>query len=181
MDFFIQFGLLFANMPWFVIVCLVVGIVGLFIEIFEPGFGFFGIGGIILLILSVILRAIFHQPEDQVVTQAFQMILFIAILVIIAFILFLVGNKRNWWKRASLYQENTAVDTEFSEGTKDFSDLLGKSGIAATDLRPSGKMKIDNTIYDVVADNFFIEKNSDIIVVKVEGIKIIVNKTDNIK
>lgn len=176
MDFFVQFGLLFTNMPWFVIVCLIVGLVGLFIEIFEPGFGVFGIGGLVLLIICIILRAVYHKPEDIVLVQTFQLILFIVVLVAIAFIIFLIGIKKNWWKHSAIYQEDTAVNTEFSDGTKDFSDLIGKVGVAATDLRPAGKMKIDNSVYDVVAENFFIEKNTEIKVVNVEGVKIIVSK-----
>ncbi|MFA6867391.1 MAG: NfeD family protein [Clostridia bacterium] len=176
MGFFTQFGLLFSNMQWFVIVCLIVGLVGLFIEIFQPGFGIFGIGGVILLIISVILRAIFHSPEDDVVTQSFQLLLCITVIMIFAFALFIIGNHKNWWKHSSIYQRNTAVDTEFSEGTKDFSNIIGKKGLAATDLHPAGKMKIENTVYDVVTENFFVEKNSEVEVVGVEGVKIIVKK-----
>ena len=75
MEFFHQYNLLFANMQWYVVVCLILGLVLLFIEIFQPGFGFFGISGFILLGLSLILRAVFRQPEDNALMQVFQLLL----------------------------------------------------------------------------------------------------------
>ena len=49
---------------------------------------------------------------------------------------------------------------------------MGKTGVTLTDLRPAGKAVIDDVTYDVVAENFFIEKNSGIVVKSVEGVKI---------
>ncbi|NLL55971.1 MAG: hypothetical protein GX242_02025 [Clostridiales bacterium] len=178
MEFFVQFGLLFSNMEWFVVVCLIVGLVALFVEIFEPGFGVFGILGLILLALAVILRAIFHKDEDNVLLQIFQLILFIFILAGGAFTLFLVGNKKQWWKRTSLYQLGTAVDAEHSQGTENFKGLIGKQGSTLTDLRPIGKMLLEGKTYDVFADKLFIEKDTKVEVIAVEGVKIIVKSTD---
>lgn len=178
MTFFIQFGLLFSNMQWFVIVCLIVGLVALFVEIFEPGFGAFGILGVILLVMAIVLRAIFHEEEDFVLMQTFQLILFIFILSGGAFTLFLVGNKKNWWKRTSLYQLNTAVDTEYSDGTENFKNLIGKQGFTITELRPIGKMLLEGRTYDVFADRMYIEKDKKVEVLSVEGVKIIVKHID---
>ncbi len=178
MTFFVQFGLLFSNMRWFVIVCFIVGLVALFVEIFEPGFGVFGITGVVLLVFSVIFRAIFHEEEDNVLLQVFQLILFIFILVGGAFGLFLIGNKKNWWKRTSLYQFNTAVNVHYSDATADYSRLVGKDGVTITDLRPVGKAEIDGHTYDVVADRTFIERGKTVTVVSTEGIKIVVKSVN---
>ena len=174
MEFFRQYGLLFANMQWFVIVCLIVGLVLLFIEMFQPGFGVFGILGFVLLGASVILRAVFHEEEDEVLMQVFQLLLFEFVIVGGAFGLFMLANKKKWLKRTMFVQDETAVNPEFSDGTADFSALIGKRGVASTDLRPSGKAVFDGTTYDVVAENFFIEKGIKIEVKSVEGVKIAV-------
>ncbi|HKL74013.1 MAG TPA: NfeD family protein [Clostridia bacterium] len=174
MTFFVQFGLLFSNMQWFVIVCLIVGLVSLFVEIFQPGFGFFGIAGVVLLIMAIILRAVSSAEEDNTLLQTFQLILFVFILTAGAFTIFLVGNKKNWWKRTSLYQLNTAVNLDHSDGTDNFSELIGKTGVAITDLRPIGKIIIDDKSYDVIADRMFIENGKTVKVIGTEGVKIIV-------
>ena len=55
--------------------------------------------------------------------------------------------------------------------------MVGKEGVATTDLHPSGKAVFDGEIYDVVAENFFIDKGAEIVVKSVEGVKItVVNK-----
>lgn len=181
MEFFNQFGLLFSNMEWYVIVCVVVGLVLLFVEMFQPGFGVFGITGFVLVALSVILRAIFHRPDDDVLMQVFQFLLFYLIIVGGAFILFLVANKKKWLKKTPFMQEETAVSPEYSDGTLDFTFLIGKNGRTVTDLRPVGKAEIEGKVYDVVAENFFIAERSDITVVATEGSKIQVNVNNEIK
>lgn len=45
-----------------------------------------------------------------------------------------------------------------------------------TELRPSGSVKIDNDILDVVSEGSYINKGEKIRVVKIEGIRIIVRK-----
>jgi membrane-bound serine protease (ClpP class) len=52
--------------------------------------------------------------------------------------------------------------------------LLGKHGRALTDLRPAGKMDVEGEPIDVVTDGRFVEKGSDLEVVKVEGNRILV-------
>ena len=41
--------------------------------------------------------------------------------------------------------------------------LVGKHGVASTVLRPSGKVKVDDVVYDAVSsDGTFIEKGTDV-------------------
>lgn len=173
MEFFRQFGLLFSNMEWYIIVFLIFGLVLLLVEIFQPGFGVFGITGAGLLVLSIILRAVDSSPEDNSALQIFQLISLIILVAGSGFGFFLLATKKKWFKKNEIFTHySTAVDVNFSDGTKNFSNLVGLKGIATTDLRPSGKVVIDGTTYDVVAKNFFIEKDSEVIVSMVEGIKI---------
>lgn len=181
MEFFTQFGLLFTNMPWYVAICIALGIVLLLIEVFEPGFGIFGISGIVLLVVSIVLRAVIRKPEDNPIAQVFQMLLLFLIIGALLFILLAVATKRNWLRKTPLIQSGTAVREDFSDGTENFSALVGKEGKAVTDLRPSGKAEIDGKVYDVVADNFFISVGENIKVNNVEGSKIGVEIIKNIE
>ena len=176
--FFVQFGLLFANMAWFVIVCLIVGVVCLAIEAIQPGFGVFGISGIVLLVLSVILRAVFHQPDDNVLMQCFQFVLLDVVIIGLGVLILVLIQKKGWFKKTSFFLSGTAVDETFSDGTKNFSFLVGKEGVALTILRPSGKAEIEGVTYDVESENFLIEKGEKITVVAAEGGVVKVKKSE---
>jgi membrane-bound ClpP family serine protease len=67
---------------WVPALCFFAGLILVIIEIFNPGFGFPGIGGIVLLILSVVLSA-------DTVAEAFVMIIVIFIILGIAVVLVL--------------------------------------------------------------------------------------------
>lgn len=174
MEFFTQFGLLFSNMTWPVVVCLAVGLALLIVEIFQPGFGVFGVSGILLLVGGIILRAVFNQPEDNVLAQVFIQILIISIIVILGFIFMVFSSKKGWLSRSAFIEKGTAVDTERSEGTADYRELNGKIGMATTDLRPIGKIALDGNTFDAQAESFFIKKGDGVKVVEVEGSKIVV-------
>lgn len=51
---------------WIVIILLVVGIISCFVEAIVPGFGFFGIFGIICEIGGIVLHAVFSGSIIQV-------------------------------------------------------------------------------------------------------------------
>lgn len=53
-------------------------------------------------------------------------------------------------------------------------DLIGKTGIAFTTLRPGGTAEINGRRIDVVADSEYIDKDVKIKVLRVEGIKVVV-------
>ena len=56
------------------------------------------------------------------------------------------------------------------------SDLVGKEGVAVTNLRPSGTVRIENRRIDVVTRGDFIEKGAAVDVVKVEGSRVVVKQ-----
>lgn len=68
--------------------------------------------------------------------------------------------------------------------TSDASDptlhaLKGAVGVAASVLRPAGKMNIDGRIVDVVAEAGYIERGTTVRVVQVEGVRVIVEAEEN--
>jgi membrane-bound serine protease (ClpP class) len=148
------------------------------IEIFQPGFGVFGSVGLLLLILGVVLRAIYSQPEDNILAQIFILLFFVSIIVIVSFIIMVKTSKTGWLNRTPLIENSTAVSTEMSEGTADFSHLKDKIGVAATDLKPTGKVNIDNEIVDAYAEGFFISKGEGIKVTEISGGKISVRRIE---
>ena len=53
--------------------------------------------------------------------------------------------------------------------------LVGKEGTALTTLRPSGMALIEDKRFNVVTDGEYIEKDSPIRIVKIEGTRIVVS------
>ena len=58
MAFFTEIGILFTGMTVPALIALILGFVFVVIEIFQPGFGIFGIVGGILITLGIVLRAL---------------------------------------------------------------------------------------------------------------------------
>ena len=57
-------------------------------------------------------------------------------------------------------------------------DLIGKTGIALTPLRPSGTVQVDGERIDVVSAGEFIAKDQKVVVHEVEGTRIVVRKAE---
>jgi membrane-bound serine protease (ClpP class) len=166
-------------MEWYIAVFFIVGTVLFIIELFMPGFGVFGVSGLSLLVLSCILRASIKQPADDPLVQIFQMILVEAFIIGICLLILVITAKNKKLRSSAFALYDTAVATDFSDGTEDFSPLIGREGMTITELRPSGKVAIDGKTYDVVAKNFFIDRDKSVSVVSVEGVKIEVDITNN--
>ena len=62
------------------------------------------------------------------------------------------------------------------QGPRDFQHLLGKSGITLTPLRPAGTALIDGERYDVVSEGGFLDPDTPIHVIRVEGTRIVVRE-----
>jgi membrane-bound serine protease (ClpP class) len=56
------------------------------------------------------------------------------------------------------------------------SSLLGSTGVALTQLRPSGMASINGQRVDVVAETGLIERGTPIKVVQVEGVRVVVRE-----
>lgn len=70
------------------------------------------------------------------------------------------------------------VDSPETKTSSDRTFLVGKSGIAITPLKPSGRIKIDEIEYDALSINIWIEKDELIQVKQVEGNNIKVIKKE---
>ena len=103
----------------------------------------------------------------------------VTVTILIAFILlFTVGG--SIFNFPILNKMVLTTDQKSTEGfsikQENHSDLVGKTGIAITDLRPSGKVEIDDNIYDAITDAAFIVQGETIEVIKGEGYSIKVKK-----
>jgi len=166
------------------ILIFVIGIILIGIELFAiPGFGITGISGIILVIAGLVL-AMVDNMGFNFGAQYFHQIVEAFFIVIIASFLALVGSfylSRKLFTSTAFGQLALETVQKAEEGytsaDQKYRSMLGRTGIAHTILRPSGKVLIDNDIFDATSDSGYIEKGEPVIVVKHETAQLFVRKT----
>ena len=164
------------------ILAFVIGIILLAVEFFViPGFGVFGVAGIVMTLGGLVLGMLPNQAFDFELVPASQ--LFGALLTVILAALAAVGMvfwltpKVNEW---GAFKHLTLASTQdraqgftsstYSEG------MLGKTGTVHSRLRPSGKVEIDGEIYDAYSRGEFLEQGESIEVISTEGTSLRVKK-----
>lgn len=165
-----SFVRLFSEMKALVIVLFVLGILLCVIELFSPGFGVFGISGLALIVIAIIIRMV----NGGDIYMLGYMLLFSLIFIGVLFGVISRSMKKGALSKAKMFDVGTAVPTGITEGTKDFSALIGATGITTTVLRPVGKASFGGVVQDVVAHDGYIEEGAKIEVTGVEGQRIVV-------
>ena len=161
---------LVTEMNGWKILLVILGIIFCAIEMCVPGFGFFGITGSIMLLAGIIVRMV---CGGDLYMLLYMILIAIVLFILMFFVLSRLIRKGRLGKTA-LFNVGTAVPEDKTEGTKDYSALIGKSGVVITVLRPSGKINVDGEIIDVVARDGYIAVGAAVKVFAVEGAKIIV-------
>ena len=77
---------------------------------------------------------------------------------------------------ARLALRKTQVEEGGYQPVANLGNLVGKTGVAFTTLRPGGTALIDGQKVDVVAFGGFIEKDARVKVLSVEGVKVVVER-----
>lgn len=168
-----QFVSLFTGMDIVTAICLCIGILLAIVEIFQPGFIALGVMSAILLVTGVVLRVSTETGED-VFAMTFMLAFMIVLVLVIAFFI-MVQTVRRSWLVGTPESDDELDDVDASV---DYSHLKGKLGVATTMLRPVGKVEINDEIYEVIADGFFINRGQVVKVIATIGSKITVCKAD---
>lgn len=171
---------------WHIIV-FIAGIILVGVEIFAiPGFGVAGVLGILGILtgltFGMIDKIVFNWgPSENGVREALLAFSIVIGSMVTAFILSL-------WLSRKLFSPNKLFGSlalekvqELGEGYVSFDkplqdSLVGKAGSAHTHLRPSGKIIIENHIYDAISEIGFISKGDAIRVIRHEAGQLYVEK-----
>lgn len=153
------------------IICFLIGIILIAVEIFVlPGFGIAGIAGITLTIGSLILVMVDNDffnfdlvPGHTLVSAVLATFTGIIGGTILLFVVAPRFSNSRLFSKIALTDTQSRTDgyvsTFFTESLK------GRTGIAHTVLRPSGKIMIDHKLYDAFTQGEYIEKGSTVIVI----------------
>lgn len=164
------------------ILAFVIGIILLVVEFFViPGFGVFGVAGIVLTLGGLVLGMLPNDALDFEWVPTSQ--LFSALLTVILAALAAVGlvfwltPKVNEWGAFKHLTLATTQDRSQGYTASVYSEsLVGKIGTVHSRLRPSGKVELDGEIFDAYSRGDFLEKGQAIEVISTEGTSLRVKK-----
>lgn len=166
----------------------IVGIILLALEIFViPGFGVSGVLGILFIISSLALATVhnigfhFELPD---ITKLVYSLLYVSLASLGGLVLsYYLTNKLFGNAQFGALSLMTVQKKEEGFSIKDssYDKLLGNTGIAQTDLRPAGKIKLEQSYYDAVAKIGYIEKGENVEVVGYENAQLIVMKKTDVQ
>ncbi len=148
------------------VVVLLVGIVLIGIEFYIPGFGVPGISGIIFTVAGIFLTG--RNMSERIIVGLIAIIV-IAIMLIVSIVIF---NSKKVKSPIKLDTEIQGRNLFIEE--KDMEYLIGKTGVALTDLRPSGKGEFDGVKLDIIT-NGYIAKGASLKITEIKNNKIFVD------
>ena len=153
------------------IALLAVGVAALFIEAFVPSHGAITLVGLASVAGSVALAFLKHETVVGVIFLI--LALFLAPASLIA--AFSIFPRTRLGKRLILHEGQTAESGYVAQDPRE-QELIGKTGVALSVLRPSGAARIDGRRHDVMTEGEMIAKGAAIEVRQVEGNRIVVRE-----
>ena len=151
------------------IIIFAIGIILILLEVFVvPGFGITGISGILCVLGSLIFAGIDsfswrYVSDFSGVILSSLIVVLISSTVAIVLSIWLGAKLISSKKFAFALHSEQKVNDGYISVNMDNIKLIGKKGVAYSDLRPAGKVIVDNKIYDAIALNGkYITKNSEV-------------------
>lgn len=169
-----------ANWEILVFIC---GVVLILLEIFViPGFGVPGILGIIMVLGGLSVSMLGNKGFDFSGIGSQQILTSVAIVIVSmvgSLLLFLTMGKS--LMHTGAFNKMILHDAmEPGKGiTLSVNDVIGGHAVTTTSLRPTGKILFNGEVISASAESGFIEKDTDVVIVKFDGIAPVVREKKN--
>lgn len=171
---------------WEVLLFLV-GIGLLAAEVFViPGFGIAGIAGIVCTVAGLALSLVGNDglSFDGVASADIAASLWTVIisLVLSVALCLLLGSRLFKARRGSALSRLTLETSQESDQgyvgveKKELDSMIGSVCVAETDLRPGGKVRVGDAVFDAISDGAFIERGSQLRVTTTSSGQLVVRK-----
>lgn len=179
-----------GNANWLEILLFVVGVVFVILEVFViPGFGVFGIGGLLMIVTGIVLASqtfVIPRNSEELARLPVSLSMVLAagggfmagIFFIRKYLTTMPVFRRIMLQPPSADESISPEQRELKESLVDRNHLLGKSGQAVTPLVPAGKAQIGTELIDVITDGRLIERGQVIRVIEVTGNRVLVDCDD---
>lgn len=136
-------GELFAGMSAIVFFFIIIGIMLVVIEFYQPTKGLFALVGALLIGSGIVIRMLGGGTWSML----FLMIFFVAVCILTAHIIMLFFQKSNW-----LYQSLRLAMKGSTETVEEYEFLVGQIGIATSDISGEGNIAINDVNFHVYSD-----------------------------
>jgi membrane-bound serine protease (ClpP class) len=165
------------------ILIFIAGVILIAVEIFViPGFGVPGILGIIMVVTGLTLSMTGNIGTDFTgipLTAILKSFFIVTIASFLAIVTSFYITKKMFTTTAfgHLALDSIQLATKgFTSSSLNYQNMVGFKGVAHTVLRPAGKIKIGNDIFDATAEAGYIEKGDKIVVTSYQTSQLIVQK-----
>jgi membrane-bound ClpP family serine protease len=171
-----------GQVMWLAVLLFLLGLVLIGLEIFVlPGFGVCGISGILLVLGSLALVTYGKWPQDaadwvglskKVAPFGLSLVGALALAILLARYLPSIP----YFNRLLLkpQTEETEASAEVDPAQAKMAALLGAIGVAATPLRPAGKVQFGEEFIDVVTESSYVMPGTRVQVIEIEGNRVVV-------
>jgi len=158
------------------LILLAAGLVLLGIEIFiVPGFGLFGLTGIVAVLASIYFSLVGHLATGIDYSNAAAMLTAVIVIVLVsAWALARTLPRSGRLSRSGIMLDEATTREAGYLSTTVRSELVGKIGVALTDLRPVGTGEFGDERHDIVAEDGRIPRGTRIRIVRSEGYRHVV-------
>ena len=158
------------------IIYLIIGLILIVVEIIVfPGFGFAGIAGIAFVFYAIFKMLMGDNPSSEDFYNAY---LGLSIGIIVSSFLAVLFYKTI--PKTKFYKKNIPLSSQHSDSgftiAKNYKSLIGMSGVAATDLRPSGKIEVKGKYYQAISHGDYIDINQNITISGIKENQLLVKK-----
>jgi len=165
---------------WEELLLATAGIALLLVEAFIlPGFGVAGVLGILALLAGLIMSTIGEGASLQALIGAASRLGVSLVVAIVASLFILRYLPKTRIGRHLVLATGLTAGSGFTSEPIEEHALVGKTGVAASTLRPAGIADIDGKRIDVVSDGEFIEPGQAIRVDHVDGNRVVVRRIIN--
>ena len=147
------------------IIVLIIGMILIGVEFYLPGFGYPGICGIIAVLAGIFLTG---KDMSQRLIVGIIAIVIIAVMLVISIIVF---NSRKVKSPLKLDTDLQGKNLFLEE--KDMEYLIGRKGVAISDLKPAGKGEFDGVKLDILSSGNYIKKGTELKITAIKNNRII--------
>jgi membrane-bound serine protease (ClpP class) len=167
------------------ILAFVIGLVLIALEIFViPGFGIFGILGLILTLGSLVFMMLNNNffdfefvPKENIMQALITTLLGLFGSLVLMFIGGVRLTQTKYFKRIALQDTQNSAEGYSSRFIE--KGFIGKTGTVYSVLRPSGKVEIEGDLYDAYTRGEYLEQGEQIEVIEESGTSLRVKKKSN--
>lgn len=170
---------------WLEVLLFVTGLLFVMIELLVlPGLGIFGLGGAVLMIVSLILASqTFVLPKTE--AQLDELRDSLAVIAGSGIVCLGIGMVlRQYLPRSPLFrrmmllpeEEADRIEMETRESLAHYEHLVGQIGVTTTPLLPSGRAEVAGEIVDVITEGEAIDRGEAIEIVSAKSTRVVVRR-----